>query len=276
MAITYYMLQIPMMLLFFLLVLCFGLLAALITFLFRKYVRVKILRSHNEVTGFFFLAIASLYSLLIGFVVYVVWGQLIDIETNVSREGSSAISLYRDIKFYPDTQESKRMMKVYLNFVYDVVDDEFPKMKLMKKSHRTAQSFNNLYYTIEHLNPKTPFQIQLVAELFNHLNELDTFRGMRTSSLDAEIQPFMWLPIMFGALITIICGLFLDIEHLRMHIALNTLLGAFIGMLLFIIILLDHPFTGSISIKPKSYLEIFTLEKWVNDHQTKNISNAKK
>ena len=43
------------------------------TFLFRKYVKVKILRSHNEVIGFLFLAIASFYALLLSFIVLVVW-----------------------------------------------------------------------------------------------------------------------------------------------------------------------------------------------------------
>jgi hypothetical protein len=47
-----------------------------------------------------------------------------------------------------------------------------------------------------------------------------------------------------------------------MHLLLNALLGAFIGMFLFTIIILDHPYTGSQGIKPKSYKQIFTLEKW--------------
>src|ERR1035437_3959227 len=190
---------------------------------------------------FFFLAIAGFYSLLLSFVVFVVWDQLNDTRGNVSKEGSSAMGLYRDIKFYPDTTESKQLMAVYLDFVFNVVDEEFPNMEGMKQSHRTPDSFNRVFYKMEHLNPKNPFQIQLVAEMFNHLNELATYRGLRTSSIETEIPPPMWLPIILGAIITIICAMLLDIEHARMHIGLNSLLGAFIGMLLFIIILLDHP-----------------------------------
>ena len=63
----------------------------------------------------------------------------------------------------------------------------------------------------------------------------------------------------------------LDIEHTRLHVSLNALLGIFIGMLFFIILLLDHPYSGSLSIKPQSYKQIFTMEKWDNDTHVKKI-----
>jgi hypothetical protein len=265
MAITYYMLQIEPWLLFLLISICSAVIAALGTYLFRKYIRIRILRSHNEVTGFLFFAIASFYALLLSFVVFVVWGQLNETRNNVSKEGSSAMGLYRDIKFYPDTIESKQLMAVYLDFVFNVVDEEFPNMECMKPVIKTPGAFNKVFYKMEHLNPKNPFQIQLVSEMFNHLNELATCRGLRTSG-ETEIPAPIWLPMIIGAFITMFCAMLLDIEHTRMHVILNSLLGMFIGMILFIIILLDHPYTGSLGIKPKSYKQIFTMEQWNNAH----------
>ena len=225
MPLTFYLLSIPPILFFLILISIGGISAGLTTYLFRKFVSIKVLRSHNEVIGFLFLAIASFYSLMLSFIVFVVWGQLNETRGNVSKEGSSAMGLYRDIKFYPD-------------FVYNVVDDEFPRMEKLELSRVTPESFNKVFYKMEHLNPKNPFQIQLVAEMFNHLNELATYRGLRISSMEDEIAPPLWLPMIFGAIITIICALLMDIEHLRIHIALNALLGVFIGMFFFIIILL--------------------------------------
>ena len=175
------------------------------------------------------------------------------------------MGLYRDIKFYPDSIESKHLMTAYLDFVFNVVDEEFPNMEHMQKSRKTPEALNLVFYKMEHLNPKTPYQIQLVAEMFNHLNELATYRGLRTSSMETEIAPAMWLPIIFGAIFTIFCAALLDIEHTRLHIFLISLLGAFIGMFLFIIVLLDHPFSGPQGIKPKAYKEIFTIDKLSNE-----------
>lgn len=261
MAITYYMLQIPTFL-FFILIIAFGaIFGGVATLLFRKYTTVKVLRAHNEVTGFVFLSIASFYALLLSFVVYGVWGQLNQTQNNVSLEGSSASGLYHDIKYYPDTLESKQLLVIYLDFVSNVINEEIPNMAEMKSSKKTTESFNKVFYKMEHLNPKNPFQIQLVAEMFKHLNDLATYRGLRIASMEMEIPPPMWLPLMLGALVTIACALLLDIESSRMHVGLNAMLGIFIGMFLFIIITLDHPFSGSMGIKPKSYNEVITLEK---------------
>jgi hypothetical protein len=272
MSVTYYLLQLPTLVLFLLIISTGAIIAGLGTFLFRKYVNVKILRSHNEVTGFLFLALASFYAFLLSFVVFMVWGQMNDTRNNVSKEGSSAMGLYRDIKFYPDTIESKQLMIVYLDFIYNVIDEEFPNMEQMKLSRKTPESFDRVFYKMEHLNPKNPFQIQLVAEMFNHLNELSTYRGLRDTSFEKEIPAALWWPMILGALITLFCAMLLDIEHTRLHLTLNALLGVFIGMLFFIILLLDHPYSGSLSIKPQSYKQIFTLEKWDNELQAKKTN----
>lgn len=265
MSLTYNMLQLPIVVLFILLVLSGGFIAGTITFFFRKYIKLKILKSHNIVTGNFFLVIGSFYALLLSFVVFVVWNQLNDTEGNVSKEGSSALALYRDIKFYPDTLESKKLLTYYLDFANNVVQEEFPNMKLMKLSRKTPESLNNVYYAMERLNPKTPMETVLAGQMFVQLNELSSYRGIRTSSIDTEIPAFMWLPILLGAIIVIISGLFLDIEHVRIHIGLNFLLGSFLGLLFFTIILLDHPYTSDEGIEPKSYKQIFVLEKWADE-----------
>lgn len=262
MSITYYMLQLPTVLLFIILVFTGAIVAGLTTYLFRKFVKFKILKSHNIVTGNFFLVIGSFYALLLSFVVFVVWNQLNDTQENVSKEGSSALALYNDIKFYPDSTESKELMTYYLDFANNIIHEEFPNMRKMKLSRKTPEALNNVYYAVERLNPKTPHQVELAGQIFDHLNELSNYRGLRTSSIETEIPPFMWLPIILGAIIVIISGLFLDIEHVRIHIGLNFLLGSFLGLLFFIIILLDHPYTSKDGMEPKSYKQIFVLEEW--------------
>lgn len=261
MAVTSYLLHLHPFLFFILMITLGGIFGGISTFLFRKYISIKIMRSHNEVTGFLFLAIASFYALLLSFVMFLVWSQFNETRGNISREGSFALGLYRDIKFYPDSLESKQLMDTYLDFVSNIIHEEFPSMESQQPTNKTQESFNNVFYKIEHLNPKNQVQIQLVAEMYNHLNGLDVTRGLRISSKETQISPPLWLPMLIGAIIIVFCSLLMDIENIGMHITLNSLLGIFIGMLFFSIILLDHPFVGRSSIKPKEYMSIFTLDK---------------
>ncbi len=265
MAITYHMLQIPATLLFNLMVLTIGIAAGFGTYFFNKYIRIKLMRSHNEVTGFLFLAIASFQSLLLSFVVFLVWGEFIETQANMTKEGSSAMGLYRDIKNYPEIVDSKKLMVTYLHFIFLTIEDEIPAMKVLKPSPKTDEAFNKMFYEMERIQPKNNMEVQLVSGMFHHLNEVSNLRSMRISSVEKEIPAPLWLPMVLGAIITILCAMLLDIEHARMHVVLNTMLGMFIGLIFFMIILLDHPFTGSLSINPTSYKQIILLEKSTQD-----------
>ncbi len=265
MSFTYSLLQFSPYLLFVVLTCSTAIIVGIITYLFRKYLKVQVLRSHNEVTGFIFLAVASFYGLLLSFVVFLVWDELNSTRTNVSKEGSSAMSLYYDIKFYPDTTASKKLMGAYLDYVYHVIDEEFPMMAKMQVSRKTPETLSKVYYEMEHVNPSTGFHTQLVSVMFNRLNEIATFRGLRITAMDAEIPVIIWIPILLGGTITLIFALLLDIESRTIHTVINAMLGVFIAMLIYIIIILGHPFTGSSRIDPKAYKEIFTLESWSNE-----------
>ena len=138
-------------------------------------------------------------------------------------------------------------------------------MAKMKPSRKTPESLSKVFYEMEHLNPQSSFHAQLVGVMFSHLNEIATYRGLRITSMDSEIPNIIWLPILLGGCITILFALLLDIENSRLHVAINAMLGAFIAMLIYIIIILSHPFTGSTSIEPKAYKEIFTIESWTKE-----------
>jgi hypothetical protein len=275
MNVTHYLNKLPPALLFVSVVTLMAFLAGFSTFLFRKYKKRKILKSHNEVTGYLFLAIANFYALFLSFMVFVCLDQLMETKTNLSHESSSALSFYRDIKLYPDSLESKHLTDVYLDFVTNVLNEELPNMEEMRPSPKTAQSFNRVFYTVERLRPKDGFQIQIIGGMFAHLNDLATFQGLRNGAIDSQIPPSTWLALITGEIITIMCAMLLDIERIRLHILLNTLLGTFIGLFFFVIILLDRPFSSILKGSPKSYEQIFTLEKKFKETNLLNSLKAK-
>ena len=98
--------------------------------------------------------------------------------------------------------------------------------------------------------------------MFHHLNELAGHRGIRTAAVQTEVPSPIWWTILLGAVIVIICAMLLDIENIKVHVMLNALLGIFIAMYFFIVIVLDHPFTGSLGITSDAYMQIINMETW--------------
>jgi len=250
MSFSYALLQMPPFVLLMLTLLLFTALSAGGTWFFKKYIRVRYLRAHNEVVGYVFSVVGGFYGLLLGFVVFFVWDALNQAQADASREGSLARAFYRDIRYFPDTVETKPLMDSYLKYVDFVVDEEYPTMERLEPLGALSRAtFNDVFRQMELLYVHEP----KVEPMFSNLNELATYRSLRQTDASAEIPVEIWVPLLLGGLITMLFATMINMQSTRLHIMVNGLLGAFIGLVFFIILILDHPFTGQIKIEPTEY-----------------------
>ena len=67
----------------------------------------------------------------------------------------------------------------------------------------------------------------------------------------------MWAVILVGAIIGLSATFFFKVEDARLHGILVTLLAAFIGLVIFMILALDQPFRGDLGIGSQSYQLIY-------------------
>src|SRR5882757_3002892 len=123
---TYFLLQLPPFVLLVMIISFFSILGYAGTYLFRKYVKLKFGRSHNEIVGYVFAVVGGFYGLLMGFVVFLVWDSMSTAQNNDNREGSLARALYRDIRYYPEPAKVQPLIDSYLKFVKGAVNTEFP------------------------------------------------------------------------------------------------------------------------------------------------------
>ena len=256
MALSYHLLQLPSFVLLLLMMIVFGGLGILATYLFRKYVQPVPKSGRNEMMGHFFGLLGGIYGLLLGFVVVLVWGSYNDTQANASREASLALSLYREIRYFPDSAKAAPLMQAYLTYAHAVVEKEYPQMARMQPftgEHR--KYINDIYKQVELLNVADARSEKMVE----HLDQLSMYRNLRELGAYADIPLAIWIPLLLGYVILLACALFLDMESVRMHMLVNGLLGAFIGIVIYIILLVNHPFSGGIKIKPEKYNTILEL-----------------
>lgn len=293
MPFTYELLHLHPVLLLLLLVIVFAGTGALGTYLFGKYVKIRISNSHNDVAGNTFAMVGGFYGLLLAFVVFLVWDQFNDAQQSADIEGSLAKGLYRDIKFYPvsDTggvgsNDIKILTFALVNYVEDVLredslmDTEGPASPnyIFHRDTVTVRSFNQVFAIMERMHDVEEFKNQRIDQMFRHLNELATYRSLRGLAADSEIDLYIWIPLWLGGLITAIFAVLMNIENRRLHCVMNGLLGAFVALIFYIIILSDHPFAGAMRIDlKKSMGKIVEWEKGgMMEKQFKNRAHLQK
>lgn len=254
----YQILQIPTFILLIVIVSLFSGVSFLMTFYFRKYVDLRPKPRHNEAVSYILAIIGGFYGLLLGFVVFLVWSSFWTAQVDTSNEGSSAIALYRKIDYFPDQKQIVPIKAAYIDYVHTVVEHDFPAMKNLEPLDKVSRAaLNKVFKLVGELDMENAYCVQILIEL----NELSKYRSLRQVDATSSIAVEIWVPLLLGGLIVMIFALLLDVESFRLQLLINTLLAAFIGLVIFIIIQLDHPFTGNMRIEPDEYKLILMMDR---------------
>lgn len=207
---------------------------------------------HNAVSGFIFAGAGTTYAVLLAFVAVAVWQNFAQIDSEVQAEANLVGNLYRDTVAFPEPSASR--LRHFL-FVYAeiVVQDEWPALaagradeapgwQLMDKFHAELLQFQANGGGVEVMR----------ADAIKALNQLYDARRARFHAATSELPPILWWNLIGGAAILMTFTYLFGAPRLWMHMAMVSLLGALIGLIMTLVVLLDNPFRGPnhVSIAP--------------------------
>jgi hypothetical protein len=104
---------------------------------------------------------------------------------------------------------------------------------------------------------------ELYAESLKRLNNLAQYRRIRIFAGNNAVPPVIWLVLLVGGAITVSYAFFFGMNNIKAQDMITAALTVTITMILFLIYVLDHPFTGTskISAEPlKQVMEIVQTE----------------
>lgn len=78
-------------------------------------------------------------------------------------------------------------------------------------------------------------------------------RNQRLNQMSSGLPGTLWFILVAGAVINLALIAMLGIEQIGAHLMLSGLFAVFLGLMLFLIADLDHPFLGQYSISPDAF-----------------------
>jgi hypothetical protein len=105
-------------------------------------------------------------------------------------------------------------------------------------------------------DPRTSGQVNLQSEAMRRFNDMLRLRRLRQDSVTEGLSVAVWGVLFFGAVLTIAVTWMFVITPRRAHVLLNTTLATVIGMLLFLIAAMDHPFRGSLRVTCEPFVSL--------------------
>jgi hypothetical protein len=224
----------------------------------RKKYPAEVLRDNHEVAAIIFNAFGLFYGVMLAFVVFVTWSGYDDATKNLELECSEALDLFHSSAQFPEPTNIA-LQRALRDYVAAVYNDEIPKLGEGKISLLSGGAHGTLAPLFYEMDTQSMPNRELYAESLRCLDRLAEYRRLRVFAGNDTVPPAIWLVLLVGSLFTIGYTFFFGMKNIRAQYLITASLTATVALILFLIFVLDHPFTGAsrISLEPlREVLEI--------------------
>jgi hypothetical protein len=206
---------------------------------------------HNEVAGFIFATAGVLYAVLLGFTIIIVLEQYLAAESAVAQEAAALITVARDTSSFPEPARGQVYDQLHA-YAQSVINEEWRTIDEGTLEHEESTgaltSINNVWRIYRSLP-----QSQVDSHTTDSLDALSTQRAIRLQSNVAALPQILWVGLVLGGVVMICYCLVLHMKNVQLHAALTALLAGLIAIGIWIILLINHPFTGDLHISTDAF-----------------------
>lgn len=215
------------------------------------------LAQNNTVAGFKFAFLGQVVSALLGFVLLEAGTSYILAQSNIRSE-ITALTYMGVVAQQMDPQVSRSLTDATRTYVLAVVTEEWPAMSRGQESEVTAAALKDLYVTYLNIPIKDERSQALAQQYGQFLDRVIEHRTSRLANASEELSGLIWFAILVGVGVTIAFNWFFGSTLFAPQVAMGVLLTTAIMALVFLAIVLGHPFLGDLAISSRGYLAIIT------------------
>ena len=212
-------------------------------------------RRHNDVAGFIYAVLGVIYAVLLALVVIAVWEDFGRARETVESEANATAEIFWLAHRLPEP-EGIRLQELSRSYAEEVVEREWPLMRegqapLMGQGQATPNGWviiDDIRATLQGFEPDTPGEEALYAEGLDQVEELASARRMRLVEAEEGLPGVLWVVLVFSGAAAVSFTYLFGLEGTWAHRLMVGALAAVIGMVLYTIGAMEHPFSGGASI----------------------------
>ena len=210
----------------------------------RKKYPAEVLKENHEVAAIIFNAFGLLYGVVVAFVVFVTWSGYDDATKSLQMEASEVLDIFHSAGGFPDPA-NKIIQQELRDYVASVYNDELKRIAQGELSLYSSGAHAKLATLFYQLDQKSIPNKELYAESLRCLNKLAEYRRLRVFAGNNTIPSVIWLVLLIGGLITVSYTCLLGVKNIRAQYLMTAALTVTVTLILVLIYILDHPFTGT-------------------------------
>ena len=229
--------------------------------IFRPVVRswVNADQSVNDMIGFTFSGFSVLYGLLLGLLAVDASQAFTEGTSIASKEASALTSLYLATEGYPQPIRGT-LQEELREYTRAVIEESWPKQQkgitpVGGTVFESVMAFSNGLAAFE---PKNKKEEIIHAETLRRFSNFLEMRRQRISDVKTRIPAVLWWVVWIGAMLNIGLICLLDMK-IHVHLILGGMLSLFLGLVIFLVAVLDNPFRGAVNVGPDDFQLVYDI-----------------
>ena len=211
----------------------------------------------TSVTGI----VGSMYTLVLGFCVFLVWTGADGAGRNVDNEARQLQRIYSSaIVFEQPARDSLReRIKTY---VRAVIENEWSSMASGREGPRARDALLDLDSFLAEIRPQTEVEFAAYALSMNALGEITASRAARLLQAQESLPATLWVILILGWIALVSLTWLFRVESAPLSAGMSTAVAVAIGLVLLVVLAFNHPFTGDLRVDPGPFQALLqTIER---------------
>lgn len=230
---------------------------SLVFIFFKRNSLMKKLQLDIAIGGIIYGGLMAVYSILLAFVVVVVWQQYQTTGDRIEVEASKVFNVYRASYAFPD-EVGRRVRLAVVDYVSSVCDEEWPALEHDSISKATQRKYNHMWEVVYDIRPQAISEQTWYASMVQSINQFGEARILRISDVDSSIPLIMWQMLIVGAVVIILFAILFSSDNNYTHLLKIIMFTTVIVFSLALVYMLDHPFRGPLKVEPTAFQKILT------------------
>lgn len=220
--------------------------------LVRPLVAKRLGERHHDVVVPLFLTTATMYAVVVAFMVVVVWERYADADASDREEATVLVTMYRETLSMPPPLDAH--LRGHLRaYSAAVIDEEWPALAQGGGSQAVQHQLDGLYSDYLTASTLQTSQSVVYQPFLDNLNRLAELRANRLLSSQSSLPGALTFGLITGGVLTVANSALFVMQRRALQVVAATLMGAMIGTLLFVVMELDQPYGGGAALTPTDF-----------------------
>jgi hypothetical protein len=196
--------------------------------------------------------VASLFGLLLAFVIVIEYQNFGSAQANVGQEADSLAAITRDTGALTPAQRAV-VRDAIGKYVRTVVGDEWPDLREGHESSRASDDVNRIYTALQAAKPTSPAATAFYDDSVRQLNAALIARRDRLDAAAGGVPSLVLTLMLVGALVILFYAMLVGSRSFWFHTIGACSIALVVALSLVVLVDLSYPFSGSLVVSSNPF-----------------------